>query len=238
MFNAKHDKAGKRLIITASNEGRAALAECYRRAERPNACSGHYYAESELMEAFRDYYEIVAADDAPDAWLCSCPFIIDADGIEYPDNGERPVLWGTPMFAFPNYALEDEWETLKNTGRVIFEEVEWNDTPPPPLTKAEIESHFTGGAREGFLLYVDPVRFPDATEEQIASAWPELARSLDYEPDRVDCGLYFWKRGKRFGPYSTSPRGVCNAERDGCRGVFDRTPEPTPDPELPFAEAA
>jgi hypothetical protein len=236
MFDAKHDKDGKRLIITASNKGRAELAEAYRHAERMKG-SGHYYAESVLMDYFHDYYEFVPADDAPDAWLCSCPFVIDADGIEYPDNGERPVLWGTPIFAFTDYVFVDEWEKLKNTGRVIFEEVEWGEAPPP-LTKAEIESHMTGGAREGFLLYVDPVRFPDASEEQIARAWPELARSLEYEPDRVDCGLYFWKAGKRFGPYSTSPRGVCNAERDGCRGVFDRTPEPTPDPELPFAEAA
>lgn len=233
MFNAHHDKAGKRLIVTASNAGRSELADAWRRG-------GHPYAESVIYEAFMDYYEPTSADDTPDAWLCSAPFIIDADGIEHPDNGEKPVLWGTPIFVFPNYVFESEWETLKNKGRVEFEEVEWGDTPPP-LTKAEIESHFTGGVREGHLLYVDPIRFPGADEESITRAWPELARSPDYEPDRVDCGLYFWKAGKRFGPYSTSPRGVCNAERDGCYVPRRDKPDPSapnPEPDLPYAEAA
>lgn len=236
MFDAKHDKAGKRLIITASNAGRAELAEAYRRAANGGA-SGHYYAEGVLAEYFHDYYELVSADDAPDAWLCDCPFIIDADGIDYADNGQRPVRWGTPLFAFRDYVFIDEWEQLKNTGRVEFEEIEWGD-PPAPLTRREIESHMTGGEREGRLLYVDPVRFPGATEEQFARAWPELARS-DYEPDRVDCGYYFWKGGRRFGPYATSPRGVVDAERDGARGIFERTPpDAPPEPELPFQEAA
>jgi hypothetical protein len=66
-----------------------------------------------------------------------------------------------------------------------------------------------------------------SSEEDILRAWPELARD-EYEPDRLEVGLYFWKDGKRFGPYATSPRGVCDMERDGAI-----TPPKPPHPDNP-----
>lgn len=209
MFNAIHDKAGKRLIVTADNESRADLADAYRRG-------GYYYAEGEIAEGLRDLYEPRGADDTPDAWLSDAPYMIDCDGIAYADNGETPVYIGTPIFAFPDYCTIDPWARLKNTGRVEFVEMDWNDVAEiHAYTRPEVESYFTGGANEGLAVHVDPVTFRDIGGHDIAANWPEFARQS--EPDRFDPGLYFWRDGRRFGPYSTSPRGILNAERDGMR---------------------
>lgn len=214
MFNARHDKERGTLTITASNEGRAELADAYRRG-------GYRYAEQVIAEGLHEAYEPWDADDAPDAWLCSAPFMIDCDGISYPDNGERVVYAGTPVFYFPNYVVEDQWETLKNTGRVVWTQVIY-DTPDP-LSIAEMESYLPGGSREGQAVWIDPARFPDATDDQILKAWPELVG--EYESDRLDPGLYFWKNGNRYGPYATSPTGVLNAEK---AGMIPRPRDPNP----------
>jgi hypothetical protein len=204
LFNARHDKAGKRLIVTASNDGRAELADAYER-------NGYRGAEDTLAEYFHEAYEIREADDAPDAWLCSAPFMIDCYGISYPDNGQLVVYAGTPVFYFPHYMVEDPWETLKNTGRVIWTEVIY-DTPDP-LGIEELKSYLPGGSREGQAVWFDPARFPGASSDDILRAWPEFAS--EYEPDRLEPGLYFWKGDQRFGPYATSPRGVCDAREAG-----------------------
>lgn len=207
-FNARHDKAGKRLIITASNEGRAELADAYRRG-------GYRYAEQVIAEGFHEAYEPRDADDTPDAWLSDAPYLIDCDGIAYADNGETPVYIGTPIFGFLDYAVVDPWETLKNTGRVEFTECEWNPVEEiHAYTRPEVQSYFPGGENEGRLLHVDPVTFRDCGGD-IAANWPELARESGL--DQVDPGLYFWRGGKRFGPYSTSPASYLRAERDGAR---------------------
>jgi len=215
MINAIHDKAGHRLVITADNESRSELADAYRRG-------GYYYAESYIAESLHEAYEPWDADDAPDAWLCSAPFMIDCDGISYPDNGQKVVYSGTPVFYFPNYMIEDPWETLKNTGRVIWTQVTY-DTPDP-LGIEEMKSYLPGGSREGVAVWIDPARFPGASDEDILRAWPELIN--EWEPDRLEVGLFFWKEGKRFGPYATSPRGVCDA-RDA--GAIDPPKPPRPD---------
>jgi hypothetical protein len=176
-----------------------------------------------IFEELHEAYEPCDAADAPDAWLCDAPFMIDCDGIAYPDNGEKVVYFGTPIFYFPNYMVEDPWETLKNRGRVEWQQVEYEQ--PDPLSIAELKSYLPGGSREGQAVWIDPVRFPNATEEQVVRAWPELSRD-SYDPDRIDPGLYFWKGGRRFGPYATSPTGVLNAERDGAV----QPPKPEPDP--------
>jgi hypothetical protein len=46
----------------------------------------------EIAEGLHEAYEPWDADDAPDAWLCSAPFMIDCDGISYPDNGQHRCL--------------------------------------------------------------------------------------------------------------------------------------------------
>lgn len=217
LFNARHDKAGKRLIITASNDGRAELADAYRRG-------GYRDAEGTIAEGLHEAYEPRDADDAPDAWLCDAPFMIDCDGIAYPDNGQFIVYAGTPVFYFPNYMVEDPWETLKNTGRVIWTEVVYD--MPEPLGIEELKSYLPGGSREGQAVWIDPARFPGASSEDILRAWPELVN--EYEPDRLDPGLYFWKDGKRRGPYATSPRGVCDMRNNGVI-----TPPKPPHPDNP-----
>lgn len=229
MINAKVNEAGN-LVITADNESRAELAEIYREGR------GHPGAESLIFEALQDVYEPTPADDTPDAWLCSAPFMIDCDGILYTDNGAKPVLWGTPIFTFRNYVFEDEWETLKNCGRVEWQRVEWGEKPAP-LAPEFIARHFPGGDREGVALWVDPVHFPGADYDAVLTAWPEFARG-EYEPDSWDAGIYFWRDGDRFGPYATSPRGIVDAERDGAR-FEPATPSPDPaQPELPLQIAA
>lgn len=224
MINAHHDKAGKRLILTADNASRAELADAYRRG-------GYRYAEGVVAEGLHEAYEPRDADDTPDAWCSDAPYLIDCDGIAYADNGETPVYIGTPIFAFPDYAVIDPWARLRDCGRVIFDEIEWNAVEEiHAYTRPEVQAFFPGGEKEGRLLHVDPVTFRNVGGADIAANWPELTDK--WEPDRVDPGLYFWKGGRRFGPYSTSPRGVLNAERDGARGIFER-----PDPE-PMQEAA
>jgi hypothetical protein len=219
VINAKHDKAAGRLIITAGNKGRAELAEAFER--------GYYHVQSFLAEWFHEAYELRDADDAPDAWLCSAPFMIDCDGISYPDNGQLVVYAGTPVFFFPNYMIEDPWETLKNTGRVVWTQVAYDK--PDLLSIPELESYLPGGSREGQAVWIDPARFPpEATEESILKAWPELCRCPEYEPDRLEVGLFFWKDGKRHGPYATSPRGVCEMQE---AGVI--TPPKPPHPDKP-----
>lgn len=218
MFNAKHDKERGLLIITASNEGRAELAEAYNRND------GYNHVDCVIAEAFHEAYEPWDADDAPDAWLCSAPFMIDCDGISYPDNGQRIVYAGTPVFYFPNYMIEDPWETLKNTGRVIWTQVNYDQ--PDPLSISEMKSYLPGGSREGQAVWIDPARFPGASDEDILRAWPELTN--EWEPDRLEVGLFFWKDGERFGPFATSPRGVIDAEEAGMI-----KPPPPPRPENP-----
>jgi hypothetical protein len=221
MFNARHDKERGLLIITASNDGRAELAAAYNDPKY----GGYSRAEGVIAEGLHEAYEPWDADDAPDAWLCSAPFMIDCDGISYPDNGQRVVYAGTPVFYFPNYMVEDPWETLKNKGRVIWTQVFYDK--PDLLSIEELKSYLPGGSREGQAVWIDPARFPpEATEESILKAWPELIN--EWEPDRLEVGLFFWKGGKRFGPYATSPRGVCDMERDGVV-----TPPKPPHPDNP-----
>lgn len=227
MINARHDKAGRRLIITADNDGRAALADAYR-------SGGYRGAESEVAQAFHEAYELRDADDTPDAWLTSAPFIIDADGVNYCDNGQFTVWEGTPIFQFPDYAVEDPWETLKNRGRVEWPEVTADpEEYPAPPSRAFIESHFTGGSREGVLIWIGAMTFPGVEYDAVPKAWPELTREDD--PESWDCGLYFWRDGRRHGPFSNSPRGVIDAENAG--GRFEPKP-PSRDPDQPEMELA
>lgn len=220
MINAHHDKAGRRLILTADNESRAALADAYRR-------NGWHGMESEVAEALHEAYLPVGADDAPDAWLCDSPFLIDADGVNYCDNGQLTVWESNPIFQFPDSAIRDPWEELKNRGRTEFVEVTAEPDPDylPPSPRF-IRSHFTGGAREGVIIWIGETTFPGLSYQEVLRRWPELARYPDDPESGWDCGLYFWRNGQRFGPYSSSPRGTLDAEKDG--GRFAPRPEPEP----------
>jgi hypothetical protein len=102
MLNAKHDKARHRLTITANNEGRAALKDCY---TAPNG--GYWRAEGEVAEAFHEAYEFVRPEHVPGA-LTDAPILVDADDLEHPDNGEVIIRDGAAVFWFPDYMVTDE----------------------------------------------------------------------------------------------------------------------------------
>ncbi len=104
------------LKITASNDDRRELAECYRRED-----GGYPAAEGFVVERLREdaYFEWVAPE-----WvgaLTDAPIFARQDDVDFPDDGsprlraaECPVWW------YPNYMVSDPWEELKNRGRVVF----------------------------------------------------------------------------------------------------------------------
>lgn len=206
MINFTRNKERGELIITADNESRAELAQSYR-------CSFHH-AQDYIAEALHECFELTDAADCPEAWCTDAPFLIDSDGVCFADNGQKPVWESAQIYTYPDYVFSDPWQKLKNCGRVAWEAVEMARAPAPSIET--LKSYLPGGEREGQTVWFGETTFPDtsAYDESILKAWPELARN-DYEPDRWDCGLYFWRDGKRFGPFANSPQGYCDAESAG-----------------------
>lgn len=100
------------LKVTASNADRAEITMHLQERNRwiiwadllePFACNGSYTAFD-------------AGDGNPFAGLTSAPCI--AESIDIDDDGTQSVVGD--FWYFENYAFEDELETLKNTGQVIF----------------------------------------------------------------------------------------------------------------------
>lgn len=118
MINVTYDSKSHILILTADNEGRADLKSAY-------SSQGYYGAETTVSEALHEAYEFIEPEDI--GALTSAPILVDCDHLAYPDNGDRVVIEGARIFWFPNYAVTDPWEVLKNTGRVVFTEA----TPYP-----------------------------------------------------------------------------------------------------------
>ena len=75
MINARIDKARHVLILTADNEGRAALKDAYERG-------GYPYAEGEVAEALHEAYEFVPPENIPGA-MTDAPILVDCDYLLY-----------------------------------------------------------------------------------------------------------------------------------------------------------
>lgn len=106
------------LRITACNEVRAGLAQAYRDG-------GYYGAESLAIECIREALpgyspelippeNIGALTDAP-IIADDADFLCSADGYGFVPCPESRIWW------FPNYAIIDPWEELKNRGVVVFD---------------------------------------------------------------------------------------------------------------------
>lgn len=211
MINARYDSKRHALVITADNAGRADLADRMRSA-RPQ-CSPYYYAESMVADWLHEAYEFVDPGHVPGA-MTDSPILVDCDGLYYPDNGERIIGESARVFWFPNYMVQCPWETLRNRGRVEFDEATPYESPKSPPVPPFFESYLPGGEREGFAVWVG-----DAATVQTT---PELARNDD--PDTVEPGLYFWRNGQRFGPYGAGAIGCQDLENAG--GKFWKKPPP------------
>lgn len=97
------------LLLTADNESRAELADAYR-------ADGYPRAESYVGEALHEKWEFIRPETI--GALTDAPILAECDGIDRDEDGEiinvGRVAW------FPDYAIRDPWEELKNTGKVAF----------------------------------------------------------------------------------------------------------------------
>lgn len=123
------------LKITANNADRANLSEAYR-------LGGYQEAESLIAEAFQpngDLYfippeDIGALTDAPilsDDWILIEWWrgASDDGAHEHDERIRNAKVWW-----FPDYAIRDPWEELKNIGYVIFESAAAVSRCPIPAT--------------------------------------------------------------------------------------------------------
>jgi hypothetical protein len=200
-------------VITADNAGRSELADAMRQAKGQRD-SPYYRAESMIAEWLHEAYEFVDPGHVSGA-MTDSPILVDWDGTFVADNGQTVITESACVFWFPNYMVQCPWETLRNRGRVEFDEATPYESPVSPPVPPKFESHLPGGEREGCAVWVGDAATVQAT--------PELARD-DYAPDVVDPGLYFWREGERFGPYGAGAIGLMDLEKDG--GRFWKEPAP------------
>lgn len=218
MFQARHDKVRRVLVITASNDGRATLADLYREGR------GYNGAESELAEAFHEAYEFVRPEDVPGA-MTAAPILVDADDVLHPDNGEILILPRSRVFWFPDYCVEDPYETLKNRGRVEFVEAKpyADQQEDPPLVPANLADYLPGGERQGEWFLIGGSGRDDRAD------LPEPLRTLFLDSindgrDLIDPGMYFVHRHTHLaGPFAPTWSGWESARK---AGALEAKPEP------------
>jgi hypothetical protein len=209
MISATYDAKRHRLIIRASNAGRANLADAYRTRQ-------YLGAESLVAECLHEVYEFVDAGHVPGA-MTDAPILVPSEGLYWPDNGQTILGDSCRVFWFPGYMVECPWETLLNRGRVEFEEATpYEPDPNIPAVPRDFDSYLTGRPREGCAVWIG--------EQATVQAVPECAR--EDAPDMVDPGLYFWRDGRRHGPYGAGAIGCQDLEKDG--GAWWQQPEPDP----------
>jgi hypothetical protein len=199
-----------KLVLIANNEGRAALAENYRLKR------GYRGAEGIVAEALHEQFEFVVLEYISGA-LTDAPILVACDDLGYPDNGECVITPSAPIFWFPNYMVEDPFETLKNRGRVAFDQAEpYEWKPTAPMLPLDLERYLPGGDKQGFAFLInegveryDYPKFRDV---------PAMQGPYNEPDDGIFPGVYFFDRnGKLHGPYSTGAVGILHLERDGGR---------------------
>lgn len=102
------------LVIVATNQDRKYLSALYR------APMSYYGAESLVAEAFHE--DLTFIRPSAIGALTSAPILTDdADYAEEAMERGGPVPYDDAhVWWYPNYAVSDPWEVLKNTGRVVF----------------------------------------------------------------------------------------------------------------------
>lgn len=98
------------LLILADNADRSELADRY----RSGGCMAAEFAVAELLHerlTFIPPENIGALTDAP----------ILTDDPDYSNCGNMPSIHPESLvWWYPNYAVSDPWEELRNHGRVVF----------------------------------------------------------------------------------------------------------------------
>jgi hypothetical protein len=135
------------------------------------------------------------------------------------------------VFWFPNYMIEDPFETLRNRGRVEFTEAESDDDSPVRFLPDDLDDYLPGGRWQGELFYIGATgQEPDDLPERLRA----LYEAGGYDLDRcVDPGLYFVRKDRLVGPYAATFSGADDATKDGAAPTSARPPEPA-QPSLGF----
>jgi hypothetical protein len=98
------------VLLVASNESRAELADLLRGDNAYNRAEGY------VAEQLHEKWEFVRPEEV--GALTDSPLLAECDGIVRDDEGELTdvgkVAW------FPDYAVRDPWEELRNRGRTVF----------------------------------------------------------------------------------------------------------------------
>ncbi len=97
------------VLLTADNESRAELADMIRGY-------GHYRAEQYVAEELHEKWEFVRPEEV--GALTDSPIIAECDGLDRDDDGELTAVGKVAWF--PDYAVRDPWEELRNRGRTVF----------------------------------------------------------------------------------------------------------------------
>jgi hypothetical protein len=194
------------LVLLADNEARADLRDGYKR-------DGYCGAEQVVCEGLHEQFDFVAPEYVPGA-LTDAPILTRSDDRAYPDNGEVVLYPSARIFWFPNYMVEDPWETLKNTGRVKFREAEpYEMDLSGPILPRDRARYLPGGDRHGYAFFVG-----EGPAGQLAeySELPELMDEYKRADDHITPGLYYFDAsGDACGPYSPAIGGIQNLERAG-----------------------
>jgi len=194
------------LVLLADNEGREALREGYERG-------GYLGAEQVVHEGLHEQFDFVAPEYVPGA-MTDAPILTRSEDVTWPDNGEFVLYPSARVFWFPNYMVEDPWETLKNTGRVKLPEAEpYVMDLSGPILPRDRARYLPGGDRQGYAFFVGEGPTGKLAEY---SEMPELRGEYQQIDDHITPGLYYFNTdGEACGPYSPAIGGVLNMERAG-----------------------
>jgi len=114
--------ANGNLLITASGAERSCLAAAYRDRD-------YYQAEMLVSEAFHEILVFIRPENI--GALTDAPIL--TDDADYSDEamlaGGPVPAEGANVWWFPDYAVCDPWEELKNRGRVVFTKAESESAP-------------------------------------------------------------------------------------------------------------
>ncbi len=109
MLNTSTTAKGN-LLIELCDDSRDDLAEAIEKG----------YAETEqlMAELFHEVWTFINPEDI--GALTDAPIICGADDTYVDDNGNRKFHEDARIFWYPDYAINNPWETLLHGGSVIF----------------------------------------------------------------------------------------------------------------------
>ena len=235
---------GHSLVIEANKEGRQELADAYERG-------GYPAAEELLAEALHERFVFV--DPAWIGAMTDAPILVPQDGVDFPDDADHwIVLPDARVFWFPNYMVEDPWETLRTKGVVRFPEaMEPSTTKETRETrgraKAEhLAKRFRVGSR--VMMNVDAIENYGAKWDGVILQVTHVATSHADHPGFDPGGgsaLYDLEVADRYGPlppYSPLPMSLYDWELEpagaGAGEMHSHAPAPHMQDEVNEASAS